>query len=250
MRPAVLIARKETGELLLSTRGLSWLLALAGVLSAFALLLIGNKELSLLDNATVVYDMAGIVTALGALLGLIVGIDAIAGERERASLVPLLVAPVSRAAILLGKLAAVVIAWAVMYALAVPYAWSVGSTGQNLGAGLASIALLGTPVVLAFGFFGLGLGARAASVRSALLTGLIALLLSATPVLLGPSLRQSAIGRWFDAVNPLSAALNGYDAVLIDSQSLAAQWVHLGTAAAWLVLMFWFARAALRGLSR
>src|SRR5229473_2172541 len=86
MNPTILIARKEAGELLLSQRGLAWLLAMAAALSGFALLLVSNSELSLLDNAQVVYDMVGIVGALGALLALVVGIDATGGERERGSL--------------------------------------------------------------------------------------------------------------------------------------------------------------------
>lgn len=246
MNPILLIAGKETGELLLGLRGLAWLLATTIVLSGFALLLVGDTELSLLDNAQVVYDMVGIVTALGALLALIVGVDTIAGERERGSLVPLLLTPVSRDGILLGKLGGVAVAWVVMYALAVPYLWAVGSTGQNLAEGLLTLALLGTPVVLGFGFFGMGLGARLAMARSGLLIGLIVLLLAASPLLLGPSLRQSAIGRAFDAINPFSAAVNAYDAVIIDSQPIAAQATNLAVTVVWLALALWFARASFR----
>jgi ABC-type transport system involved in multi-copper enzyme maturation permease subunit len=250
MSPTLLIARKEAGELLLSLRGLGWLLAMTAALSAFGLLLVSDTELSLLDNAQVVYDMTGIVTALGALLALIVGIDGVAGERERGSLMPLLLTPVSRYAILLGKLGGVAFAWLAMGALSAPYLWSVGSTGQNLAGGLAAVALLGTPIVLGFGFFGLGLGSRLASARGGLLTGLVALIVSASPLLLGPSLRQSAVGRIFDAINPLSNALNAYDAVIIDSQSIAAQAVHGLVALAWLGLALWFARAGFRRIAR
>jgi ABC-type transport system involved in multi-copper enzyme maturation permease subunit len=110
MSSAALITRKEAGELLLSLRGLAWLLAMAMVLSAFALLLVSDTELSLLDNAQVVYDMVAIVTALASLLALVIGTDAVAGERERGSLVPLLLTPVSRDTILAGKLGGVAIA--------------------------------------------------------------------------------------------------------------------------------------------
>lgn len=248
--PAWLIAGKESAELLLSLRGLSWLLALASVLSVFSLLLVSNTELSLLDNAQVVYDMVSIVTALGCLLALIVGTDSIGGERERGSLVPLLLTPVSRSAILTGKIGGIALAWGVMYALAGPYLWAAGSTGQNLVAGMVALALLGTPVVLGFGFLGLALGAHLASMRAALLTGLIALVASASPLLLGPSLRQSAIGRAFDAVNPFSAAVNAYDAVIIDSASIASQAGHFMLALGWLALMLGIARAALRQVIR
>ena len=243
-----LIARKEGGDLLLSLRGLGWLLTMAVVLSVFGLLLVSNSELSLLDNAQVVYDMGGIVTALGALLAVVVGTDAVAGERD--TLVPLLLTPASRNNILLGKLGGQAIAWAVMYAIALPYFWAVGSTGQNLVDGAVSVALLGTPVVLGFGFLAMGLGARLDSARSSLLTGLIVLLLSASPLLLGPSLRQSAIGRAFDAVNPFSGALNAYDAVIIDSQSIVAQAPHFAVTLVWLALTLWFAARGFNRVSR
>lgn len=250
MTAARLIAGKEAGELLLDLRGQAWLLATACALSAFSLLLVGSAELSLLDNAQVVYDMAGIATALGALLALVVGVDGIGGERERGSLVPLLLTPASRGAILLGKIGGVAIAWAAMLVLAVPFLWAVGSTGQNLWDGIAVLLLLGTPVVLSFGLFGLGLGAMLGSTRAALLAGLIGLLVATSPLLIGPSLRQSALGRIFDAVNPFSGAVNGYDLVIIDSQGLLSQWAYLGHTLAWLALMLWFAHAALRRVTR
>jgi len=250
MKSIGLIAGKEGGDLLLSLRGLGWLLTMAAVLSAFGLLLVSDTELSLLDNAQVVYDMGGIVTALGALLAVVVGTDAVAGERERGTLVSLLLAPTSRNSILLGKLGGQAIAWGIMYAIALPYFWAVGSTGQNLADGAISVALLGTPVVFGFGFLAMGLGARLDSVRSSLLTGLVVLLLSASPLLLGPSLRQSAIGRGFDAINPFSSALNGYDAVIIDSQTIVAQMPRLAITLVWLTITLWFASRSFRRISR
>ncbi len=250
MNPVILITRKEGGELLMSGRGLGWLLAVSAVLSAFSLLLVSNTEMSLLDNAQVVYDMAGLVTALGALLAMVMGADAMAGERERGTLVPLMLTPVSRDRILLGKLGGQFVAWSVMFLLALPYLWAVGSTGQNLVDALLVVALLGTPVVLAFGFLAMGLGARFAGVRGTLLTSLIVLLLSASPLLLGPSLRQSVIGKVFDAVNPFSGAMNTYDAVIIDSQALSAQALHIGSILIWLGLMFWFAVVSFRRIAQ
>lgn len=250
MNPTALIARKEAGELLLSLRGLGWLLAMAIALSAFGLLLVSDTELSLLDNAQVVYDMASMVTALGGLLALVVGIDCVAGERERGTLIPLLLTPVWRGSILGGKLGGIAVAWAVIYFLALPYLWAVGSTGQNLAKAMLTLALLGSPVVLSFGFFGMALGAWFGSMRSGLLTGLILLVVSASPLLLGASLRQSAIGRAFDAVNPVSAAVNAYDAVIIDSETFLAQWLHIVVAAIWLVLTLWLARSSFRRIAQ
>ena len=239
--PVVLIARAESGELLMTGRGLAWLLAVALAMSVLSLLLVSNTELSLLDNAQVVYMMMGSVMALGALLAVLLGADAVAGERERGSLVPLLLAPIGASQIVLGKMGGQVSGWVVMYALSLPYMWAVGSTGQNLVDAIAYLVLLGTPVVLGFGFLAVGLSARLGSVRAALSTSLITLALLSSPLLLGPSLRQSAIGRAFDAVNPFSAAVNAFDSVVIDSQPLAMQMMHLTITLIWLALTAAFA---------
>lgn len=246
MNPIHLIARKESGELLKSGRGLAWLLALSVVLSALSLLLVSNTELSLLDNAQVVYMVMGTITALGALLAVVLGSDAIAGERERGSLVPLLLAPLSTGDIVFGKMGGQAAAWIVTYLLSLPYLWAVGSSGQNLAEAVAYLALLGTPVVLGFGFYSLGLSARLGSVRAALITALITLMLLASPLLLGPGLRQSVIGKVFDAVNPFSAAVNSFDSVVIDSQPLSMQLGRLSVTLVWLGLTLWFARRSVQ----
>lgn len=248
MSAAFLIACKESAELMKSGRGLAWLLALSVALSALSLLLVSNTELSLLDNAQVVYMVMGTVTALGALLAVLLGADAIAGEKERGSLVPLLLAPLSTGDVVFGKIGGQLTAWAVAYLIALPYVWAVGSSGQNLFQAVGYLALFGTPVVLGFGFYSLGLSARFGSVRGALATSLITLMLLGSPLILGPGLRQSALGRAFDAVNPYAAALNSYDSAVIDSQPLSMLLGRLGVALVWLALAFWFARRSVQKL--
>jgi ABC-type transport system involved in multi-copper enzyme maturation permease subunit len=216
------------------------------VMSMLSLLLVSNTELSLLDNAQVVYMVMGTVTALGALLAVVLGSDAVAGERERGSLMPLLLAPVTPAQIVFGKMGGQVAGWAVMYLLCLPYVWAVGSSGQNLSEAVAYLALFGTPVVLGFGFLGIALSSRLRSVRFAMLSSLIVLMLSASPLLLGPSLRQSPLGKLFDAVNPFSAAVNTFDSVVIDSQPLAMQVTRFAIALAWLILTALFAIRSVR----
>lgn len=240
------IARKERGALLQDQRGLGWLLAFSAVLSAFSLLLISNQELSLLDNAQVVYMLAGTVTAAGAVIAVILGADAFAGERERGTLVPLLIAPISTSQLVNGKALGLVSAWGLMYLLSLPYLWAVGAGGQNLGQAIFYLALFGTPVVLGFGYLAMALSARSGSVLTSLLTSLIVLLFTASPLLLGPGLRNSVIGKALDAVNPFSGALNTYDAVIVDSDPFLAQLPRLALVLAWLAVAFLAARRTAR----
>jgi ABC-type transport system involved in multi-copper enzyme maturation permease subunit len=229
-------------RLLRSQRGLSWLLAFGGLLSAFSVLLVSNTELSLLDNAQEVYMMVGTILAAAALIATILGSDAYAGERERGTLVPLLCAPISPNTLLAGKALGVLSAWGVMFAVAMPYLWAVGASGQNLGAAVFYLALFGTPVVLGFGYLAMAVSARTGSVLSALLSTITLLMLAATPLLIGPGLRGTAIGRALDAINPVAGALNTFDSVIIDSEPFAAQGGRLLLVVAWLVLCLLAAR--------
>ncbi len=104
------------------------------------------------------------------------------------------------------------------------------------------LALLGTPVVLGFGYLAMALSARTGSVLGSLLSTLTLLMLVASPLLFGPSLRGSAIGRGLDAMNPFAGALNTFDSVIIDSEPFSAQMARLALVMAWLVLCLLAAR--------
>jgi len=76
------------------------------------------------------------------------------------------------------------------------------------------------------------------------------LLVSGSPLLLGPSLRQSAVGRIFDAINPFSGALNAFDSVIIDSQSIGAQATRIALTVSWLAFAVWFAFSGMKRVAR
>jgi ABC-type transport system involved in multi-copper enzyme maturation permease subunit len=233
MRAHWTIAGKESAQMLRSQRGLWWLLALSGLLSVFSLLLVSNTELSLLDNAQVVYMMAGTVLAAGALLAAIMGSDAYAGENERGTLMPLLCAPITSDALLLGKATGLLAAWGSTLVIAIPYLWAIGASGQNLYAALMYLVLFGTPVVMGFGFLAMALSARTGSVLASLLSSTTLLMLAASPLLIGPGLRRTVIGHYLDAINPLAGALNTFDSVIIDSEPFSAQMARLLLVSVW-----------------
>jgi ABC-type transport system involved in multi-copper enzyme maturation permease subunit len=242
MRTTLTIAGLETGQLLRSQRGLVWLLTFSSFLSAFCLLLVSNRELSLLDNAQVVYLMTGTIMAVGALIAVVFGSDAYAGEKERGTLIPLLCAPVGGNTLLGGKALGLLMIWLVMFLAATPYLWVVGQSGQNLGPAFFYLALFGTPVVLGFGWLAMALSARTGSVRGSLLGMSSLLMLAASPLVIGPGLRGTAVGFALDAVNPFAGALNTFDSVIIDGQPFSAQLTRMGLVLGWMFACYWAAR--------
>ena len=239
---------KEIQEDFRSARGAFFLVVAALVLSVFAVLLVSNTELSLLDNAQAVYMMAGIVIALAALVAVLRGSDGFAGERDRQTLEPLLLAPINGSGLAAAKLCGILVSWLTLFILAIPYLWAVGSTGQNLFAAILYLFLAGTLIVLVFGGAALALSARMKTFKGVLSLGLTVLLLLGSPVLFGPSLRQSAVGRVLDLVNPFAAALNTLDSVIIDSQGLSWQLLRLAVMGSYGLAVLWWLYAATRRL--
>jgi ABC-type transport system involved in multi-copper enzyme maturation permease subunit len=242
------LVKREFQEDFKASRGLAFFLIAALVLSAFTVLLVSNTELSLLDNAQAVYMMAGIVLALAALVAVIRGSDGFAGERDRLTLEPLLLTPISGPGLAAAKLGGLLFSWLMLFILAIPYLWAVGSTGQNLLPTFQYLFLAGTLVVLVCGGAALALSARLKTFKGVLSIALAMLLLFASPVLLGPSLRQSAVGRLLDLANPMAAALNTLDSVIIDSQGLGWQLPRLAIMTGYALAVLGWLFAATRRL--
>jgi len=239
MRHFKTLIKKECIEEISSSRGAALYLAGCGVLSVFSLLLVSNTELSLLDNAQAVYMMSAIIIALALLITVIRGSDGFAGERERETLEILLITPVSPAEVAIAKLMGQIFSWLVVFVLSIPYLWAVGSTGQNLISALIYLLIAGTLLVVIFGGFSLALSARMKTFKGALSIGLTAFLLSGSPILLGPSLRQSTVGRFIDLINPFANALNMLDSVVVDSLGVLFQIIPLAILAFYAIAAIW-----------
>jgi ABC-type transport system involved in multi-copper enzyme maturation permease subunit len=238
------LIKKEFQEDFMAARSSFFLVIATLVLSVFSVLLVSNTELNLLDNAEAVYIMACIIIALAALVAVIRGSDGFAGERERETLELLLLAPMNGHHVAFAKLLGILFSWLILYLLAIPYLWAVGSTGQNLLPTLQYLFITGTFIVLIFGSMALTLSAHMQTSKGALSINMTILLLLGSPVVLGPSLRQSIVGRMLDLVNPLAGALNTLDSVIIDSQGLAFQLLSLAIMILYFLVALWFLRSA------
>ena len=233
------LVEKECIEEIISPRGAALYLVGCGVLSVFSLLLVSNTELSLLDNAQAVYMMSSIIIALALMISVIRGSDGFAGERERETLETLLITPVSPAEVAIAKLMGLIFSWLVLFIISIPYLWAVGSTGQNLISALQYLFISGTLLVVIFGGFTLAISARMRTFKGTMSIGLTAFLLSGSPILLGPSLRQSTVGRFIDLLNPFANALNMLDSVIVDSLGVLFQITPLVILISYTVAAMW-----------
>jgi ABC-2 type transport system permease protein len=160
-----------------------------------------------------------------------VSADAISGERERGTLEILLLAPVSRRSIVIGKLVGAQALWLATFAVSVPYVLVLGNGVRQVGPALL-VGLL-TGALLAFGLSSLGLliSALSRSNKISLSVSLFVLLALYTPTQL-PALPQGWFGLLLGRLDPVAAGMRYIDVVLVTGHSPTAELGWLVTPAA------------------
>ncbi|HEY3263001.1 MAG TPA: ABC transporter permease subunit [Pseudonocardiaceae bacterium] len=220
------VAGQELRDLWLGGRGPVLIFGFSVLLSAVTYLAATNQVLNFLEQREAVNLVVQVTVAVGVLLALLVCADAISGERERGTLENLLLTPVSRRAIVLGKLAAAQSLWLAAYLVSVPYVWVLGRGVSVVGRALMLGLLAGTPLALGLAALGLLTSAFSASNRISLAVSLFVLLALFAPTQLptGPH------GRFADVLlrlDPVASALRYVTALLVTGHSWPGELSYL-----------------------
>lgn len=211
---ARIIAGQECRDLWLSGRGPVLTFAYAVLLSAVTYLAATNQILSFLEQRESVNLVLQIAVAVGVLLTLVVAADAISGERERGTLESLLLTPVSRGSIVLGKLVAAMSLWAMVFVVAVPYLWVLGKGVAVVGEALLLGLVVGTLLALSMAAVGLLISARSSTNKVSLAASLFLLLALFAPTQL-PAMPTSSVGDLLVRINPVTAGMHYIGLVLL-----------------------------------
>ena len=115
------ILAKELYNLWVGGRLLPLLLLFTILMSDTAVLRELESQVNLIPPAEMVFLTVLSTISFGMLIGVVIGADTISGERERATLEPLLLTPASRRQIVLGKFLAALSPWPVAFVLSLPY---------------------------------------------------------------------------------------------------------------------------------
>ena len=237
---AVFIMHKEIKESISTPKGFAWYILTSFILSILSYLFLTNSELSLLDQGQMLYMIMNFITALGILIGLVLGADSFAGELERGTLEALLLSPISKTEIAIGKLGAALTNWGIIFVISLPYLFVVGKGGQNLLTGIAYLATLGTLLAVTFTAFSMGLSARIKSMKNSLIVSSFLFLLAGSPIFLSAALRRTWFGKILDFLNPFADAINTFDSVVIDSEGFSHQAGRVAIICVYALLSLWF----------
>jgi ABC-2 type transport system permease protein len=193
-----------------------------------------NQALNFLEQRESVNLTLQVAIAVGALLALLGGADAISGERERGSLEGLLLTPVSRLQLTSGKLLAAVSLWFGAFVVTIPYVWFLGRGVGIVGDALATGVLVGTLLAVFLVSLGVLVSIFAGSNRVSLSVSLFVLLALFAPTQFPSGAQQSWAGDLLLRANPLTAGEHYVGKIVVDGHgwSQDATWLISAIAAA------------------
>jgi len=218
-RPApawLVVAGGECREMWVGGRGPVLVFGFSLLLSVVTYLLATDKVLNYLEQREAVNLALQVAVSVGVLLTIVVGADAISGERERGTLETLLLTPPSRRQLAVGKLVAALSLWLAAFVVSLPYVWVLGRSTSVVGPAVLLGGVVGT--VLAIGLAGLGVivSGLSSSNRVSLSVSLFVLLALFAPTQLPAGARQGWLGDLLVRLNPVASGLHYVGAVLVD----------------------------------
>jgi ABC-2 type transport system permease protein len=213
------VLEQELRDLWIGGRGLVLSFAFSALLSVIAYLTATNTALNFLEHRESVNLTLQVAVAVGALLTLLAGADAVSGERERRTLESVLVTPVSRRQLAIGKLVAALSLWLAAYVLTIPYvlflARGIGIVGDALGTAI----VVGTGLAVFLASLAVLISLFASSNRVSLSVSLFLLLALFAPTQLPASAQHGWAGELLLRVNPMTAALHYVGRIIVNAHS-------------------------------
>jgi ABC-2 type transport system permease protein len=217
VRDVRVVAAQELRDLWVGGRGLPLSIAFSALLGVLAYLTATNHALNFLEQRESVNLTLQVAIAVGALLTLVGGADAISGERERGSLEALLLTPVSRLDLTLGKLFAAASLWLAAFILTVPYVWFLGRGVGVVWVALGSGLLVGSLLAAFLVSLGVLISVFARSNRLSFSLSLFILLALFAPTQFPTGAQQGWFGTFLLRANPLTAGEHYVGKLVVDA---------------------------------
>lgn len=245
-----LVFIRELTELWIGGKGLSLMLIYSIVLGGMVYVFSSNSELSLIPPKESVYEMLKNAMAISLFMGLIIGADALSGERDRATLESLLLTPANRRQIVIGKFLAGLSQWPAAFLIAIPFMNILSQGDEILAPAIFWGAITGTLLVVAYTGVGMLVSFWSSSNKTSYFVSLGIYIFFLVPAQLPGRAQTGATGQFLQWVNPLAAVNHFLSKHLVNYEPFSLFWSWLISPAVFallvVVLLFFFAGPGLR----
>jgi len=223
-----LIFKREMTDLWIGGRALILLILFTVVMSLTSFLREMESSVSLIPPKEMVFLALEATLAFGLFISLIIGSDAISGERERATLEALLLTPTGRLQIVVGKFLAALSPWPAALLLSTPYlAYMAQGNIAILGKALFWVFLAGTLLAAGFTGFGMLVSSWANSNKTSAFISLLVYILLLIPTQWPWQAQVGSVGDLLQMVNPMEATHHFLEKMLVNNASISRWWNHL-----------------------
>ncbi|WP_158284702.1 ABC transporter permease [Oricola cellulosilytica] len=249
-RPAWrLVCQRELTDLWLGGRAIVLVILFSLLLAVMAFLLATNQEMSLMPPREMLFLTMQTTIGIGLFIGLLIGADSISGERERASLEALLLAPVSRRQIVAGKFLAAISPWPAALAVSAIFLAVLSPSSELFLQVLLLGGVLGTLLVVGYTAFAMVVSLWSSSNRTSLFVSLVVYLLFVIPTQFPGTAQTGFMGRLVKRINPIESVNQFLEKVIVNNRTFEEMWDWLAAPVILplltCALLFGFARSGL-----
>ncbi len=184
-------------------------------LSGYITLLALDPEMNVLSPRKMTNVALQTTILVGVLVALLLTANSVSGERDQRSLESLMLTPLPRGQIAIGKFLATLSLWLGMIPIAVPYIFLMAKSAGIVPQAITLLILIGSLLVMLCAGIGTLISSLAPSNLSSFAASFATILLLAAPTQLPASVKDLPAVNWFIALNPITA-LAEYQAGILD----------------------------------
>lgn len=214
------VCRRDLQELWIGGRALTLLLVYTMVIGVTTYLMVRSSQLDLTPPKEMVWTTLQTCMYVGVFMGLLIGADTLSGARERETMETLLLTPVSRSQIVLGKFLASMSPWPSALMVTFPCVLVVAQGEPILLDSLMWAGVVGTMLVIGFTGLGVLVSFWSNTNRTSLFVSLSIYLLFLLPALLPGRAQKGLVGKFFQRSNPLAAGDQFLERMIVNNQTL------------------------------
>jgi ABC-2 type transport system permease protein len=204
----------ELRRLWLGWRGPLLLLAFSIFLSVYIVLLTLDPEINVLSQRKMIDQTIQATVLVGIIAVLLPGADTFSGERDHRTLESLLLTPVPRGQLVIGKLLAIFSLWLGMIPVAIPYIALVARGTDVVLESLMLLIIPGTFIVWLSAGVGVLVSGLSPTNLVSFTASFMVMLLLATPTQLPGSVKNMPFMHWFIVIDPITAVASYQSAVI------------------------------------
>lgn len=245
-----LVFKREGTDLWIGGKALNLMLIYSIILGVMVYVYSFNSELSLIPPKEATYEMLKNAMSISLFIGLVIGADALSGERDRGTLESLLLTPTSRRQIMAGKFLAGLSQWPVAFLIALPFMKVLSQGDEVFVPAIIWGAITGTMLVIGYTGVGMLVSFWSASNKTSYFISLGIYILFLVPAQLPGRAQTGAAGQFLQWVNPLAAVNHFLSKHLVNYRPVSEYWNWLQSPAVFallvFILMFFLAAPGLR----